>query len=49
MKKVVILGGGFAGVEAAIFLRKKVYRNINQRPYFFLHLPHIHLGAYPGH
>jgi len=39
MKKVVILGGGFAGLEAAIFLRKKKYSVtvISDRNFFFIY------------
>ncbi len=39
MKKVLILGGGFAGVEAAIFLRKRGYRVtlISDRDYFYIY------------
>jgi sulfide:quinone oxidoreductase len=38
-KKVLILGGGFAGVEAAIFLRKKGYAVtlISNRDYFWIY------------
>ena len=39
MKKVLILGGGFAGVEAAIFLRKEGFRVtlISNRDYFYIY------------
>lgn len=39
MKKVVILGGGFAGLEAAIFLRKKKYTVtlVSDRNFFFIY------------
>ncbi len=38
-RKVLILGGGFAGVEAAIFLRKKGYAAtlISDRDYFWIY------------
>jgi len=38
MKKVLILGGGFAGVEAAIYLRKNAYdvTLVSDRDYFFI-------------
>lgn len=38
MKKVLILGGGFAGVEAAIYLRKQKYdvTLVSDRDYFFI-------------
>ena len=38
MKKVLILGGGFAGVEAAIYLRKQKYEVtlVSDRDYFFI-------------
>jgi len=37
--KVLILGGGFAGLEAAIFLRKKGYRVtlVSDRNYFYIY------------
>jgi len=37
--KVLILGGGFAGVEAAIFLRKKGYpvTLVSDRDYFYIY------------
>ncbi len=39
MKKVTILGGGFAGVEAAIYLRKKEYEVtlVSDRDFFFIY------------
>ncbi|MEA3522664.1 MAG: FAD-dependent oxidoreductase [Campylobacterota bacterium] len=39
MKKVLILGGGFAGVEAAIFLRKENYdvTLVSNRDYFYIY------------
>ncbi|WP_297483990.1 FAD-dependent oxidoreductase [Sulfurimonas sp.] len=39
MKKVLILGGGFAGVEAAIFLRKEGFSVtlISNRDYFYIY------------
>ncbi len=39
MKDVLILGGGFAGVEAAIFLRKENYNVtlISDRDYFYIY------------
>ena len=39
MKKILILGGGFAGVEAAIFLRKEGFRVtlISNRDYFYIY------------
>jgi len=39
MKKVLILGGGFAGVEAAIFLRKSGFNVtlISNRDYFYIY------------
>ncbi len=39
MKKVLILGGGFAGVEAAIFLRKENFEVtlISNRDYFYIY------------
>ncbi len=39
MKKVTILGGGFAGVEAAIYLRKKKYdvTLVSERDFFFIY------------
>ena len=38
MKNVLILGGGFAGVEAAIYLRKENYKVtlVSEREYFFI-------------
>jgi sulfide:quinone oxidoreductase len=38
MKNVLILGGGFAGVEAAIYLRKENYKVtlVSDREYFFI-------------
>lgn len=39
MKKVLILGGGFAGVESAIFLRKEGFKVtlISNRDYFYIY------------
>ena len=39
MKKILILGGGFAGVEAAIFLRKEKFdvTLISNRDYFYIY------------
>jgi len=39
MNKVLILGGGFAGLEAAIFLRKKRYEVtlVSERDYFYIY------------
>ncbi len=39
MRKVLILGGGFAGVEAAIFLRKRHYNVtlVSDRDYFYIY------------
>jgi sulfide:quinone oxidoreductase len=39
MKKILILGGGFAGVEAAIFLRKEKFdvTLISDRDYFYIY------------
>ncbi|MRI82959.1 MAG: sulfide:quinone reductase [Nitratiruptor sp.] len=39
MSKVVVLGGGFAGVEAAIFLRKEGFEVelISPRPYLYIY------------
>jgi sulfide:quinone oxidoreductase len=39
MKKILILGGGFAGVEAAIFLRKENFdvTLISNRDYFYIY------------
>ncbi len=39
MKKVLILGGGFAGLEAAIFLRKRGFKvtMISNRDYFYIY------------
>jgi len=39
MKKVLILGGGFAGVEAAIFLKKENYdiTLVSNRDYFYIY------------
>jgi len=39
MKKILILGGGFAGIEAAIFLRKKNFEVtlISNRDYFYIY------------
>ncbi len=39
MKKVLILGGGFAGLEAAIFLRKNNYdvTLVSNRDYFYIY------------
>ena len=40
MKKVLILGGGFAGVEAAIFLKKEGITNVtlvSNRDYFYIY------------
>ena len=39
MKKVLILGGGFAGVEAAIYLRKNKYEVtlVSDRDYFYIY------------
>ena len=38
-KKIVVVGGGFAGVEAAIALRKKRYdvTLVSNRDYFFIY------------
>lgn len=38
-KKVLILGGGFAGVEAAIYLRKEAYdvTIVSERDYFYIY------------
>jgi len=39
MKRVVVLGGGFAGVEAAIFLRKEGFEVdlVSPRPYLYVY------------
>ena len=39
MKKVLILGGGFAGVEAAIYLRKQNIETtlVSDRDYFYIY------------
>ncbi|MDH4944767.1 FAD-dependent oxidoreductase [Sulfurimonas sp. C5] len=39
MKKVLVLGGGFAGVDAAIHLRKKGYKVtlVSDRDYFYIY------------
>ncbi|WP_201352217.1 NAD(P)/FAD-dependent oxidoreductase [Hydrogenimonas urashimensis] len=39
MKHVLVLGGGFAGLEAAIFLRKENYRVtlVSERDYFYIY------------
>ena len=39
MKNVLVLGGGFAGVEAAIFLRKENYKVtlVSDREYFYIY------------
>ncbi len=39
MRKVLILGGGFAGIEAAIFLRKRHYNVtlVSDRDYFYIY------------
>ncbi|HHO41905.1 MAG TPA: sulfide:quinone reductase [Epsilonproteobacteria bacterium] len=39
MKKILILGGGFAGVEAAIYLRKNNHQVtlVSQRDYFYIY------------
>ena len=39
MKKVLVLGGGFAGVEAAIYLRKERFdvTLVSDRPYFYIY------------
>src|SRR5665811_1142703 len=39
MKKVLILGGGFAGLEAAIYLRKDNYdvTLVTNRDYFYIY------------
>jgi sulfide:quinone oxidoreductase len=39
MKKILILGGGFAGVEAAIFLRKEGFEVtlVSDRDYFYIY------------
>lgn len=39
MKKILILGGGFAGLEAAIFLRKENYdvTLVSDRDYFYIY------------
>lgn len=39
MKSVLVLGGGFAGLEAAIFLRKKGFKvtMISNRDYFYIY------------
>ena len=38
-KKILILGGGFAGVEAAIQMRKRKYEVslVSDRPFFFIY------------
>lgn len=39
MKKALVLGGGFAGIEAAIYLRKKNYKVtlVSERDYFYIY------------
>ncbi len=39
MKKVLVLGGGFAGVESAIFLKKENYEVtlVSEREYFYIY------------
>ncbi len=39
MKKVLVLGGGFAGVEAAIYLKKERFdvTLVSDRPYFYIY------------
>ncbi|HIM94959.1 MAG TPA: FAD-binding protein, partial [Campylobacterales bacterium] len=39
MKKVLVLGGGFAGVEAAIYLRKQKLdvTLVSDRDYFYIY------------
>ena len=48
MKKVLVLGGGFAGVEAAIFLRKEGFRVdlITPRPYMYIYPTSIWVPVY---
>jgi len=48
MKKVVVLGGGFAGVEAAIFLRKEGFavELIAPRPYMYIYPTSIWVPVY---
>ncbi len=48
MKKVVVLGGGFAGVEAAIFLRKEGFEVelISPRPYMYIYPTSIWVPVY---
>ena len=48
MKKVLVLGGGFAGVEAAIFLRKEGFSVdlITPRPYMYIYPTSIWIPVY---
>ncbi len=48
MKKVLVLGGGFAGVEAAIFLRKEGFKVdlITPRPYMYIYPTSIWVPVY---
>ncbi|BCD59413.1 MULTISPECIES: NAD(P)/FAD-dependent oxidoreductase [unclassified Nitratiruptor] len=48
MKKAVVLGGGFAGVEAAIFLRKEGFAVdlISPRPYMYIYPTSIWVPVY---
>ena len=48
MKKVVVLGGGFAGVEAAIFLRKEGFEVdlVSPRPYMYIYPTSIWVPVY---
>ncbi len=48
MKKVLVLGGGFAGVEAAIFLKKEGFSVdlITPRPYMYIYPTSIWVPVY---
>jgi len=48
MKKVLILGGGFAGIEAAIFLRKEGFEVdlVTPRPYMYIYPTSIWVPVY---
>ncbi len=48
MKKVLVLGGGFAGVEATIFLRKEGFKVdlITPRPYMYIYPTSIWVPVY---
>jgi sulfide:quinone oxidoreductase len=51
MKKVLILGGGFAGIDAAIYLRKEKYdvTLVSDRSYFYIYPTSIWIPTRDAH